>query len=204
LLCLDVEAREHSTVLAEGLEAVRGKDTFENVGYLLLHIATGVVRFLEIRFQQFPAFVGNLLESEHLLQLSAHLHRAVPFVGIVYLLSILIHAGRYNMYMSAVYVLVEIDDVGLVAVTHLLHIGSCQIRKLTVGKIVVQRGIERYMQDRFLGIAVGSEVTLKGEHRLRDNPVRVIEGIGNHTVARYDATCRLVHLLLVVDNSSVE
>ena len=60
------------------------------------------------------------------------------------------------------------------------------------------------MQDRLFGVAVGSEVTLKGEHRLRDYSFRVIEGIGNHTVARYDATCRLVYLLLVVDNSSLE
>ena len=60
------------------------------------------------------------------------------------------------------------------------------------------------MQDRLLGVAVGSEVALKGDHRLRDNPVRVIEGIGNHTVARYDATCLLVYLLLVVNDGSVE
>src|SRR5699024_11020416 len=108
----------------------------------------------------------NLLESEHLLQFSTCFHRAVPFVGIVYLLTILIHAGRYNMYMSAVNVLVEIDNVGLVAIAHLLHIGSCQIRKLTIGKIVVQCRIERYMQDRLLGVAVGCEITLKSEHRL--------------------------------------
>ena len=60
------------------------------------------------------------------------------------------------------------------------------------------------MQDRLLGVAVGSEIALKGEHRLRDNPVRVVERIGNHAVARYDTTCRLVHLLLVVDDGSVE
>ena len=115
-----------------------------------------------------------------------------------------IGVAAFSHYMSAVYVLVEIDNVGLVAVAHLLHIGSCQIRKLTVGKIVVQCRIERYMQDRLLGVAVGSEITLKSEHRLRDNPIRVVERIGNHTVARYDATCRLVHLLLVVDDCSVE
>ena len=51
LLCLDVEAREHGTILAEGLETIRGKDTLENVGYLLLYIATGVVRLFQIRFQ---------------------------------------------------------------------------------------------------------------------------------------------------------
>ena len=61
-----------------------------------------------------------------------------------------------------------------------------------------------YMQNRLLGVSVGCEIALKGEHRLRDNPVRVVERIGNHTVARYDATCRLVHLLLVVDDCSVE
>ncbi|CUQ40024.1 Uncharacterised protein [Parabacteroides distasonis] len=108
------------------------------------------------------------------------------------------------MYMSAVYVLVEIDNVGLIAVAHLLHIGSCQIRKLTVGKIVVQCRIERYMQDRLLGVAVGSEITLKSEHCLPDNPVRVVERIGNHTVARYDACRIFVHFLLVVDDGSVE
>ena len=79
------------------------------------------------------------------------------------------------MYMSAVNVLVEIDNVGLVAVAHLLHIGSCQIRKLTIGKIVVQCRVERYMQNRLLGVSVGCEIALKGEQRLRDNPVRVVE-----------------------------
>ena len=108
------------------------------------------------------------------------------------------------MYMSAVYVLVEIDNVGLVAVAHLLHIGSCQIRKLTVGKIVVQCRIERYMQDRLLGVAVGSKITLKSEHRLPDNPIRVIKRIGNHAVARYDACRILIYLLLIVDDGSVE
>ena len=108
------------------------------------------------------------------------------------------------MYMSAVNVLVEIDNVGLVAVAHLLHIGSCQIRKLTVGKIVVQCRVERYMQNRLLGFSVGCEITLKSEHRLPYNPVRVVERIGNHAVARYDACRILVYLLLVVDDGSVE
>ena len=108
------------------------------------------------------------------------------------------------MYVSAVNVLVEIDNVGLVAIAHLLHIGSCQIRKLTIGKIVVQCRIERYMQDRLLGVAVGCEIALKSKHCLLDNPVRVVERVGNHTVAGYDATCRLVYLLLVVDDCSVE
>ena len=61
-----------------------------------------------------------------------------------------------------------------------------------------------YMQNRLLGVSVGCEIALKGEHRLRDNPVRVVERIGNHTVAGYDATCRLVYLLLIVDDGSVE
>ena len=93
------------------------------------------------------------------------------------------------MYMSAVNVLVEIDNVGLVALSHLLHIGSCQIRKLTIGKIVVQCRIKRYMQDRLLGVSVGSEITLKSEHRLRDNPVRVVERIG---IMRLPAMMRAV------------
>ena len=49
------------------------------------------------------------------------------------------------MDMPAVYVLVDIHDVRLVAVAHALHILPCQIRKLGIGETVIHRRIERYV-----------------------------------------------------------
>ena len=97
-----------------------------------------VVRFLQIGLQQFLPFVLHLFQTELPLQLPAGLHRAVPLVGIVNLFPFLVHAGRYDMDMPAVYVFMYIYNVGLVAVSHLLHIFFGEVGKLIVRKPVVQ------------------------------------------------------------------
>ena len=111
----------------------------------MLYIAILIVRFLQIWFQQFPAFVLHLFQTEFSFQFPTGLHRAVPFVGIVNLFPFLVHAGGNDMDMPAADVLVNIYNVRLVAVAHALHILPCQIRKLGIGETVIHRRIERYV-----------------------------------------------------------
>ena len=108
------------------------------------------------------------------------------------------------MDMPAVYVLVDIHDVGLVAVPHFLHILPCQVCELAVGQLVVRRRVERYVQHRLLRVPVGKQVVLESPERVPHDMLRIARDIGNHAVARNDTCHGLVHFLLVVDDSPIE
>ncbi len=61
------------------------------------------------------------------------------------------------MDMPAVYVLVQIHNVWLVAISHLLHIFPCQIRELSVREAVIHRWVQGDMQYRLLRVPVGGK-----------------------------------------------
>ena len=65
------------------------------------------------------------------------------------------------MDMPAADVLVQIDDVGLVAVAHFPHVLACQFRELPVREAVVRRWVQGDMQHRLLRVPVGGEVALE-------------------------------------------
>ena len=65
------------------------------------------------------------------------------------------------MDMPAVDVLVQIDDVGLVAVPHFLHVLACQIRELSVREAVIHRWVQGDMQYRLLRVPVGGKVAVE-------------------------------------------
>ena len=150
---------------------------------MLLYIAILIVCFFQIWFQHFPAFVLHLLQSELAFQFPAGFHRAIPLVGVIYLFPFLVHAGGNDMDMPAVYVLVDIHDVRLVAVAHALHILPCQIRKLAIGQFVVHRRIKGYMQYGLFRILVGEQVVLECPKRVPHDLLRITRDIGNHAVA---------------------
>ena len=108
------------------------------------------------------------------------------------------------MDMPAVDVLMQIDDVGLVAVAHLLHVLACQFRELPVREAVVHRGIQGDVQHRLLRVSVGGEVALESPQRLLHDIVGISADVGNHAVARDDTGGCLVHFTLVVDDRPVE
>ena len=108
------------------------------------------------------------------------------------------------MYVTAVDVLVQIDDVGLVAVAHLLHVFVCQFRELPVREAVVHRGVQGDMQYRLFRVPVCGKVTVKSPYCLLHDIVGISGEVGNHAVARDDTCGCLVHFTLVVDDSPVE
>ena len=65
------------------------------------------------------------------------------------------------MDMPPVYVLVHIYNVRLVAIAHSLHILPGQFRELQIREPVVQRRVQRYMQDWLFCILVGKQVVVK-------------------------------------------
>ena len=108
------------------------------------------------------------------------------------------------MDMPAVDVLVQIDDVGLVAVAHLLHILACQFCELPVREAVVHRWVQGDMQYRLLRVPVGGEIALESPQRLLHDIVGISGEVGNHAVARDDTGGCLIHFTLVVDDRPVE
>ncbi len=108
------------------------------------------------------------------------------------------------MDMPPVYVLVHIYNVRLVAIAHSLHILPGQFRELQIREPVVQRRVQRYMQDWLFCILVGKQVVVKRPQGLLHDTLRVPRHIGNHAVPVNDAGCIVVHFLLVVDDCTVE
>ena len=137
MLRFDIEAGEQCAVLPERLETVRAEHALDDIGHLLLYITALVVRFFQVRFKQFLPFVFHLLQSELPFQFPAGFHRTVPFVGVVNLFPFFVYAGGYDMDVPAADVFVYIYDVGLVAISHLLHILFGKVGKLAVRQPVV-------------------------------------------------------------------
>lgn len=138
LLRLDIETGKQRAVFSERLVTVGTEYALDDIGYLFLHVTALVVRFFEIRFQQFLPLVFHLFQAELPFQFPAGFHRAVPLVGIVNLFPFLVHASGYDMDVPAADVLVYIYDVGLVAISHLLHILFGEVGKLAVCQPVIQ------------------------------------------------------------------
>ena len=201
---LNIEAGKQRAVFPERLETVGGENALDDIGHLPFHVTAPVVRFLEVRLQQFLPFVFHLFHPELLLQFAAGLHRTVPFIGVVYLFSPLVHAGGDDMDVPAADVLMHIYNVGLVTVSHLPHILLCQLRELSVREQVFQRRVQRDVEHGLLRVPVGKQIVLKRPHRLPQGLFPVAGDIGYHAVSVNDAGGGFIHLLLVVGDSPVE
>ena len=76
--------------------------------------------------------------------------------------------------MVAVDVLVLVHQIRLVAVTQFLHILSCDVCKLLVGKHIFRVGVDRDMQDGFLGGKLDRHLHFKAAHTLADAEIAVL------------------------------
>ena len=108
------------------------------------------------------------------------------------------------MDVPAVYVLVYIYNVRLVAISHFLHILLCQLRELSICQTVIQRGVQRDVQYGLLRIPIGKQVILERPHRLSHDLFRGTGDIGNHAVPVNNPCSGVVHFLLVIDDRPVK
>ena len=67
------------------------------------------------------------------------------------------------MNMRIVRITVFIGNVGLIAISHLLHVHLCQFCQLSIIKFVLRCRTECDVQDRLLRVPVCQQVILKGE-----------------------------------------
>ena len=89
------------------------------------------------------------------------------------------------MDMPPVYVLVHIYNVRLIAIAHPLHILLGQFRELQIREPVIQRRVQRYMQDGLFCILVGKQVVVKRPQGLLHDTLRASCHIGNHAAVSY-------------------
>ena len=96
-----------------------------------------------------------------------------------------------------------IDDIGLVAEAHALHILLRQFYELFLGHAILRIGIERDMQDGFLGLAVGGEVVPERTGNMLYR-IRVVTRRFDNPVAEKHVRMKFVHLDLVVGKHPVK
>ena len=65
------------------------------------------------------------------------------------------------MDMGVVGIGVFVNDIGLVAISHLLHVPLCQLRQLPVRKDILRCRRERDVQDGLFRIPVRQQVVLE-------------------------------------------
>ena len=102
------------------------------------------------------------------------------------------------MQMLSVDVFMFEDNVGLVAVTHTLHILPGDFLELPVGQLVFRRRVQRYMEYRVVSPFVGLEVRHETLHTGLDIHTTVLVERLQHLLPIEDLGFILIHLLLVV------
>ena len=201
---LDVETGQQGAELPEGLKAVGRDEVVENVGELAFEVAAAVVGTAQVGFGQLLPLVGDAFQSVFFLQRPAGPHRAAPLVAVVDLLAPLVHRRRNDMDVATSGVLVQIDRIGLVPVTHLLHVVPGQRGEFRIGKAVFGRGVERDVKDRLLGISVRREVVLEGHERPLHGMSGIEGDVGGNTVTADQAGRSGGDFLLVVDHGAIK
>lgn len=118
-----------------------------------------VVEFLQRKGRALA--VGGRRQTVLFFQNLTDLVRPPPLIIMGDLPALAVYAGGYYMYMLTVYILMQKDNIGLLTVTHPLHIVGGEVGVLLSGQHIVRVWIERYMDDGVARIAVGVEVWLK-------------------------------------------
>lgn len=109
---------------------------------------------------------------------------------------------RETMWIWGRVVLVPENDVGLVAVSQLLHVFPPDGLQLSVGESVIGMGVEREVDHRLFRPEVGGKVGLEAAHAFR-NAGRAV-GTLHDTVPCQGPGLALVHFLLVVIKRPVD
>ena len=90
------------------------------------------------------------------------------------------------------------DDIGLISVTHALHVFACNLPKLFVGQFIFRRRVQRDMEYRIGRPAVGFEVRPKTLHAGVDIHSPVFVERFEHLLPIEHFGLILIHFLLVV------
>ena len=100
-------------------------------------------------------------------------------------------------------VVVAVNDIRLVAEAHALHILLCQFYELFFGHAIFRIGIERDMQDGFLGLAVGGQVVPERTGNMF-NRIRLVARRFDNPVAEKHVRMKFVHFNLVIGKHPVQ
>ena len=106
------------------------------------------------------------------------------------------------MQVMAVYVLVLEHYIRLTAVPHLLHIFPCNALQLGVCQTVIGMGVQRYMDNRFLGADMRRKIAAEILHRTSD--VQLARAVVEDFVGGKQPSFLLVYLLPVVRQCTIK
>ena len=100
------------------------------------------------------------------------------------------------MDMGPADILMPIDDIGLVAISHFLHVFLTDDGQLFIAQHIVRVWIKRDVNNRFLSPAIGCQVRLKGTDAVPDSRIAVCRF---HDPVSCQWPCLLlVHFFLIV------
>ena len=152
--------RKYGTVFAERLETPFTGYRTNHARQLPFEVAALVIDGRQ--GQPFlPLLFGCRGKAELLFQFPADGHRTLVFVAVGNGMPGFVHPDGNDMQVFPTDVVVAIDNIGLVAEAHAPHILFRQLDKLLFTHAIFRIGIERNVQDGFLGLAVGSQVVLE-------------------------------------------
>ena len=141
------------------------------------------------------------MQTVFALQLPQYGHGTVVFVRVADLPTVLIDPQRYDMKMLTGDILMFENDIGLVAVTHALHVLAGDVPELLVGQFIFRRRIQRGMEDRVRSPAVGFEIRHEALHAGVDVETSVPIERFEHLLPEEHFCLAFIYLLLVVIQS---
>ena len=148
------------------------------------------------------AFPFRVMQPVFPFQLAGYLLATVKVVSGVYAPAVPVHPHRHDMQVVAVYVLMLVHHIGLVAEAHLLQILPRDVLKLGVGQHIVGMRVERDMHHRLLHLRPhghqGEEVLHRPADVHRSRTV-IVDAVG-----RQQPPFLLVDLLPVVGKCAVQ
>ena len=138
-----------------------------------------------------------------LFQFPADLHRTLVFVAVGNRPPGFVHTDGNDVQVFPPDVVVAVNDIRLVAEAHALHILLRQFYELFLGHAIFRIGVERDVQDGFLGLAVGGEVVPERTGNML-NRIGIVARRFDNPVAEKYVGMKLVHFNLVVGKHPVQ
>lgn len=108
------------------------------------------------------------------------------------------------MYVAALYIFVQENDVWLGSIAHLAHILVGKHCQLLFRGIVIKQRIERYMQYRLIRVLVCQKVFPEAVDGILHIHIGAVGRISNHSIPRYYTRGPVIHLLPVICECPVE
>ena len=198
----DTVERKYRTVFAQCLETPLTGYRSDHSRQLPFEVAALVIDGRQ--GQPFlPLLFGSRGKVELLFQFPADLHRTLVFVAVGNRPPGFVHTDGNDMQVFPSDVVVAVNDIRLVAEAHALHILLRQLYELFFGHAIFRIGIERNVQDGFLGLAVGGEVIPERTGNMLYR-IRCVARWFDNAIAEKHVRMKFVHLQLVVGKHPVQ